>query len=37
MSIFADQDPSIDNGERTDVYLSYMPSGAGYRNFLHYA
>ena len=37
MSIFADKYPEIDNEERMDVYLSNLPSGAGYRNFLHYA
>ena len=37
MSIFADEDPSIDYTERYDVYMSNSPSGASYRNFLHYA
>jgi hypothetical protein len=37
MSMFADEDPSIDYTERYDVYMSNSPSGASYRNFLHYA
>jgi len=37
MSIFADQDPSINFEERSNVYMSYVPSGSGYKNFLHYA
>jgi len=37
MSMFADEDPKIDYTERYDVYMSNLPSGAGYRNFVHYA
>jgi hypothetical protein len=37
MSLFADEDPSIDYTERYDVYMSNLPSGAGYKDFLHYA
>jgi hypothetical protein len=37
MSLFADEDPTIDYTERYDVYMSNEPSGAGFRNFLHYA
>lgn len=37
MSMFADEDPTIDYTERYDVYMSNSPSGASYRNFLHYA
>jgi hypothetical protein len=37
MSMFSDEDPTIDYTERYDVYMSNSPSGAGYRNFLHYA
>jgi hypothetical protein len=37
MSLFADEDPTIDYTERYDTYMSNLPSGAGYRNFLHYA
>ena len=35
--MFSDEDPSIDYTERYDVYMSNTPSGAGYRNFIHYA
>ena len=34
---FCDADPEIDYTERNDVYFSNLPSGAGYRNFIHYA
>jgi hypothetical protein len=37
LSLFADEDPKIDNTQRYDVYLSNVPSGASYRNFIHYA
>lgn len=37
MSLFADEDPTIDYTDRYDVYMSNLPSGAGYKNFLHYA
>mmetsp|Transcript_36316 Transcript_36316/g.55774 ORF Transcript_36316/g.55774 Transcript_36316/m.55774 type:complete len:149 (+) Transcript_36316:316-762(+) len=36
MSMFADEDPTIDYTERYDVYMSNLPSGAGYLNYLHY-
>jgi len=36
MSIFADIDPTIDNTDRYDVYMSNLPAGASYRNIIHY-
>jgi len=36
MSLFADEDPDIDYTERYDMYMSNLPSGAGYKNYLHY-
>ena len=36
VSMFADEDPTIDYTERYDVYMSNMPAGASYRNLLHY-
>jgi len=36
MSGFADKDPTIDYTERYDVYMSNEPSGAGYKDFIHY-
>lgn len=32
-----DLDPSVDEIRRIRSYISHMPSGAGYRNFLHFA
>ena len=37
LELIADLDPSVDNLNRTMTYLTHMPSGAGYRNFVHYA
>ena len=34
--MLADEYPELNNEERMEVYLSNLPSGAGYRNFLHY-
>lgn len=31
-----DADPSIDNMDRVDVYTSFLPAGASYKNILHY-
>jgi len=31
-----DLDPSIDYTERYDMYMSNLPSGAGYHDFEHY-
>lgn len=36
MSGFADEDPTIDYTDRYDVYMSNTPSGAGYKDFVHY-
>ena len=36
MSLFADEDPSIDYTERYDMYMSNEPAGAGYKDFVHY-
>ena len=36
MQAFADGDPTIDNTDRYDVYMSNLPAGAGYRNIVHY-
>lgn len=36
MSFFIDKDPTIDYHGRYDMYMSNLPSGAGYRNFAHY-
>jgi len=33
---FIDLDPSIDYLERYDMYMSNLPSGAGYHAFTHY-
>lgn len=37
LSLIADADPSIDNTDRYNMYMSNEPAGASYRNFLHYA
>ena len=37
MGSFFDEDPTVDNMDRSDVYLSNLPSGASYHNFVHYA
>lgn len=37
LELFSDLDPSVDNLSRIWSYLTHMPSGAGYRNFIHYA
>jgi len=36
LSLFCDADPSVDYMERMDVYMSFMPAGAGYRDTVHY-
>lgn len=36
MKLNFDEDPTIDYTERYDVYLSNVPSGAGYKNYVHY-
>ena len=36
MAMFMNDDPSIDYTPRFDMYMSNLPSGAGYRNFIHY-
>lgn len=37
LEAFSDLDVSVDNLDRIKSYLTHMPSGAGYRNFVHYA
>ncbi|TNV78929.1 hypothetical protein FGO68_gene5820 [Halteria grandinella] len=37
LTLIADLDPSVDNLNRTMTYLTHFPSGAGYRNLVHYA
>jgi hypothetical protein len=37
MQMGSDEDPSIDNHDRYDVMVTMMPSGASYKNYLHYA
>mmetsp|Transcript_15426 Transcript_15426/g.26087 ORF Transcript_15426/g.26087 Transcript_15426/m.26087 type:complete len:219 (+) Transcript_15426:342-998(+) len=37
LKIFTDEDPKLNYTERYDVYASNSPSGACYRNFMHYA
>lgn len=37
LELIADTDPSVDNVNRTMSILTHMPSGAGYRNLVHYA
>ena len=37
LEMFADLDASVDNLSRIYSILTHMPSGAGYRNVLHYA
>jgi len=37
MNIFLTTDPKIDMTDRYDVFISYLPAGAGYKNYLHYA
>lgn len=37
LELFADLDVNVDNLNRIKTYLSHFPSGAGYRNFVHYA
>ena len=36
MALFTNEDPSIDNADRFDTYMSFLPAGAGYRNLVHY-
>jgi len=36
MSFFIELDPSIDYHPRYDVYMSNLPSGAGYLDYAHY-
>ena len=31
-----DEDPSVDYHPRFDVYMSNLPSGSSYKNFVHY-
>eukprot|EP00347_Sterkiella_histriomuscorum_P016715 403352128 len=35
--LFTDLDTSVDNLSRVKSFLTHLPSGAGYRNFIHYA
>ena len=37
MNIFLTSDPKIDMADRYDVFISYLPAGAGYLNYFHYA
>jgi len=37
LALFADLDPSVDNMDRINTYLTHVPSGAGYKSFVHYA
>lgn len=37
LALVMDTDPTIDNTDRYDMYMSNEPSGAGYRNIIHYA
>lgn len=37
LELFADMDASVDNLDRMQTYLTHMPSGASYRNLVHYA
>lgn len=37
LTLIADLDTSVDNMNRTMSYLTHFPSGAGYRNLVHYA
>jgi pimeloyl-ACP methyl ester carboxylesterase len=37
LELFADLDASVDNLDRMKTYLSNVPAGASYRNFVHYA
>ena len=37
MAIFTNEDPTVDYTQRFDTYMSFLPSGAGYRNIIHYA
>jgi len=36
LGIATDLDPSVDNLDRVKTYLSAVPSGAGYKTFVHY-
>ena len=36
LSKFADLDPTVDNYDRANSILSHFPSGAGWRNVMHY-
>jgi hypothetical protein len=36
LELFFDEDPTVDYTDRYDVYMSNLPSGAGYRNYVHY-
>jgi len=37
LEMFADLDADVDNLDRMNTYLTHIPAGAGYRNFIHYA
>ena len=32
-----DPDPSVDNLDRIETFITHFPSGTGWRNFFHYA
>jgi len=36
LELFADLSTDSDNMDRIKSYLTHMPSGAGYRNLVHY-
>jgi len=36
LELIADMDVSLDNLSRVKSYLTHVPSGAGYRNLVHY-
>lgn len=37
VTAFADLDLKVDNWDRYATYLTHVPSGSGYRNFVHFA
>ena len=36
LELFCDLDTDVDNLDRMNTYLTHIPAGAGYKNFMHY-
>jgi len=37
LELFCDEDPDVDNMDRTETYMTHIPAGASYKCFTHYA